>query len=67
MIIFCIMKIVIILFCLLIGVTFIPIIISSILFNYYPTAWLTNWFRRHIITDVDLEGTPKEPDGNDSL
>ena len=61
------MKIVIILFCLLIGVTFIPIIIASIILNYFPTAKIADWVRRNIITDVDLEGIPEEPDGNDSL
>ncbi len=60
------MKTVMILYMIMLGLIFIPIIVSSILFNYFPTARITDWFRRNIITDVDLEGTPPPSDESES-
>lgn len=43
------------LFIILLLLLFVPIVIGSILFNYFPKGKITDWFRRHIITDEDLE------------
>lgn len=60
------MKTVMILYMIMLGIIFIPIIMSSILFNYFPTARITDWFRRNIITDMDLEETPPPSDESET-
>ena len=43
---------------ILLGIFLLTIICSmiiSFLFDYFPTSSLTNWVRRHIVTDEDLE------------
>ena len=60
------MKTVIILYCVMVGIVFGAIIMSSFLFNYFPKSWLTNLVRKHLVTDADLEHTPPPSDGSDS-
>ena len=61
-----IMLIVIKLFVFLLLLMFVPITVASILFNYFPTTKIANWFRRNLITDEDLEGTPPPSDESES-
>ena len=60
------MKTVIILYCVMVGIVFGTIIMSSFLFNYFPKSRLSNWWKKHIVTDVDLERIPPPSDGSDS-
>ncbi len=46
---------------------FLGYLISGLLFEFFPTSSITGWWRKHIITDVDLEDTPPPSDENDSL
>jgi len=50
-----IMKTVMILYMILLGITFIPIIICSLILKHFPHWKITNWIRNHIITDQDLD------------
>lgn len=60
------MKTVIILYCIMLGIIFGTIIMTSVLYNYFPKSWLTNLVRKHLVTDVDLEHTPPPSDESDS-
>ena len=60
------MKTAVILYSIMVGLIFVGIIITSIVFNYFPTSKICGWFRRHVITDEDLEGTPPPSDESGS-
>lgn len=60
------MKTAVILYSIMVGLIFVGIIITSIVFNYFPTSKISGWFRRHVITDEDLEGTPPPSDESGS-
>ena len=47
------MKMAVILYFTMVGLMFGIIILTSIVFNYFPTSKVSDWFRRHIISDED--------------
>jgi hypothetical protein len=47
------MKTVIILYFTFVGIMFGGIILTSIIFNYFPTTKIGDWFRRHVISEED--------------
>lgn len=60
------MKIVLIICSVIIQLMFLGILLTTILFSYFPTSSLTNWWRRNIITDVDLEDNLPPSDESES-
>jgi hypothetical protein len=47
------MKTAIILYFTIVGLMFGGIIFTSIIFNYFPTTKIGDWFRRHIISEEE--------------
>jgi hypothetical protein len=47
------MKTAIILYFTFVGLMFGGIILTSIIFNYFPTTKIGDWFRRHIISEEE--------------
>jgi hypothetical protein len=47
------MKTAIILYFTIVGLMFGGIILTSIIFNYFPTTKIGDWFRRHIISEEE--------------
>lgn len=60
------MKTAVILYSIMVVVIFGGIIIASSIINYFPTSKISGWFRRHVITDEDLEDTPPPSDESGS-
>ena len=63
------MKTAFILYLIMVVLIFGGLILSSFFFNYFPTSKISNWFRRHLITDEDYErpeGNSQPSDGSDS-
>ena len=60
------MKIAVILYMVTLTIIFGGLMIASCLFNYFPTSKISGWFRRHVITDEDLEGNPPPSDESGS-
>ena len=60
------MKTPFILYFIMLGLIFGGIIITSIVFNYFPTSKISGWFKRHIATDEDPEGNlpPSDESGS---
>lgn len=60
------MKTAVILYMVTLTIIFGCLIIASCLYNYFPTSKISGWFRRHVITDEDLEDTPPPSDESGS-
>ena len=58
------MKTAIILYFTIVGLMFGGIILTSIIFNYFPTTKIGDWFRRHIISEEEEDILPPS-DEND--
>ena len=64
------MKTAFILYLIMVVLIFGGLMLSSFFFNYFPTSKISNWFRRHLITDEDYESPEdisRPSDGSDNV